>query len=419
MQTNQRTSQPELPFARLMGISISARLLTDTVTQLFNPFLTIFAVGLGVDVVTLGRLLSLRLVTSIFTPWIGALADRHGYRRLLRLAILCIIGGLLLVGSSHGMFMLVAGMVALGLGQAGFVPTLQAYLSARLPYAVRARGLGILEYSWALAGIVGLFVIGQLIELTDWRTPLFVLAVGLGCAWLLFGLLPGVDHSHANASVQPALAPVAHWRQAIRFFDLGVNARSAYSAIVADALLFYAGMHLMVVYGAWLAVEYGLGAAALGSVALLMGCFDLIGSVSVSLFTDRIGKRRSVLIGTVSMLIGYLLLPFLNLSLLLAVASIALTCGCFEFSIVSQISLMSEQVPEQRGKMMALGSAIAMISGAVATLTGPWLYVRYGVWGLCTASVIALVASLVVLVGLVREPYTALSSFQPAPDSSR
>lgn len=401
--------QPTLPFSQLLGISISTRVLTDTVAQLFNPFLTIFAAGLGVDVVTLGRLLSLRLVTGIFTPLLGALADRHGYRRMLRLALLCIIVGLLLLGGSNGMLTLVLGMVALGFGQAGFVPTLQAYLSARLPYAVRARGLGMLEYSWALAGIVGLFVIGQLMSATGWRMPLFVLAGGLGCSWLLFGLLPAAQSTHATPPPPSTPGSGMRWRQVSGFFDLGRHARSAYSTILADALLFYAGMHLMVVYGAWLTAEYGLGPAALGTVALLMGCFDLAGSVSVSLFTDRLGKRRSVLLGTTGMLLGFALLPFLDIGLSIAVTAIAFTRGCFEFGIVSQISLLSEQVPDQRGKMMALNSAVVMVGGAVANVTGPWLYIRYGVAGLALVSVVALVVSLGLLVGLVREP---LESYQ-------
>ncbi len=403
MQSNLHTERAEISLVRLMGISISARFLIDTVAQLFNPFLTIYAVGLGVDVVTLGRLLSLRLITGIFTPIIGALADRHGYRRMMRLAILCVIAGLLLIAGSRGMLLLVAGMVALGVGQAGFVPTLQAYLSARLPYAIRARGLGILEYSWALAGIGGLFAVGLLIERTDWRIPLFVLAGGLGCIWVLFSLLPA---AHTAPAAQASMAPTLPTRGArfIQFFDLGVRSSSAYSAIFAGALLFFTGMQLMVVYGAWLNAKYGLGPSALGSVALLMGCFDLVASVSVSLFTDRIGKRRSVLLGVAGTALSFALLPFLNSSRIVVIIGIAFTRGCFEFGIVSQLSLLSEQVPDQRGKMMSLSSAVVMIGGALANLTGPWLYVQYGVSGLCATSVVALVVSLILLATRVREP---------------
>ncbi|MBX3010310.1 MAG: MFS transporter [Caldilineaceae bacterium] len=401
MESNVRAQRTELPFVQLMGISISARLITDTVAQLFNPFLTIFALGLGVDVVTMGRLLSLRLLAGIFTPVFGALADRHGYRRMLRLGLLSMVVGLLLVSSNQGLVILVLGMFALGLGQAGFVPTLQAYLSVRLPYAIRARGLGILEYSWALAGMVGLFVIGQWIAAAGWQLPLLGLAGGLAGAWLLFAFLPPAHINHTPTTPVSSTTRGQQWRA---FFSFGTQARTAYSAIVANALLFYAGMHLMVIYGAWLSAEYRLGAADLGWVALLLGCSDLIASVSVSLFTDRLGKRRSVIMGTIGMLLGYLLLPFLNFGLTFVVAGLAFTRGAFEFGVVSQISLLSEQVPEQRGKLMSLSSAVVMVGGAIANLTGPWLYIHHGISGIVLVSAIALVSSIGLLLALVREP---------------
>ena len=408
MQSNRHADRAELSLVRLMSISISARLLIDTVTQLFNPFLTIFAMGMGVDVITLGRLLSLRLITGISTPILGALADRHGYRRIMRLALVTVSAGLLLVAISKGMVLLIVGMIALGIGQAGFVPTLQAYLSARLPYAIRARGLGILEYSWALAGIIGLFLVGQLIERVDWRAPLFVLSGGLLFIWLLFGLLPAAQStSQRHAATQPPLDPSpgrTKLRQFAQFFDLGASSRSAYGVIFAGALLFFTGIQLTVVYSIWLTDDYGLGAAALGSVALLIGCFDLVASVSVSIFTDRMGKRRSVILGVVGTAISYALLPFLNSSLAMIIVGIALTRGFFEFGLVSFLSLLSEQVPEQRGKLMSLGSAVVMVGGALANLTGPWLYVQVGVGGLSVTALAALVVSWILLVTLVREP---------------
>ncbi len=109
-------------------------------------------------------------------------------------------------------------------------------------------------------------------------------------------------------------------------------------------------MQIMIMYGAWMGSEYGLNAAQLGTIALIFGLFDLTASVSVSLFTDRIGKRRSVIIGAVGAFIGYLLMPLLSVSLITAVLITGLTRGLFEFSIVANFPLLSEQVPEQRGK---------------------------------------------------------------------
>ena len=127
----------------------------------------------------MGRLVALRSAMGLFSPLFGAAADRHSYRRVLQLGLLSGAAGMTIVGLSSSVWMAVPGMILSGLCFAAFVPTLQAYVSARLPYSRRARGLGILEYSWAITGIFGLYLMGQLIEATSWRAPFFVL--GAGC----------------------------------------------------------------------------------------------------------------------------------------------------------------------------------------------------------------------------------------------
>jgi len=397
-----------------MILSIATRLLVDTAGQIFSPFLTIFATGLNVSVVTMGQLLSLRSIMGLAVPLIGSLADRHGYRRVMRLMIVVLSSGLLLVGIANSLLTAVPGIVMMGIGLAGFVPTLHAYLSSRLPYNKRARGLGMLEYSWALAGIIGLYAAGQLIAASNWRVPLFILALGLGIMWFFLGALPPAQARQEDAHgeqptthdkiEQRAPQQSTSWLRQIRsFLDLGEGSRSAYCAILAGTFIFFGGMQLFITHGAWLNFEYGLGAAALGTVALILGCFDLIASVSVSLFTDRIGKTRSVMIGAAGILLGYLLIPFLNGELLGAMAGIILTRTAFEFGIVSHISLISEQVPEQRGKLMSLSAAFVLGGGTVASWVGPWLYATQGVRGLSWTGSLTAIIALILLWKEVRE----------------
>ena len=78
----------------------------------------------------------------------------------------------------------------------------------------------------------------------------------------------------------------------------------------------------MIAHGAWLSDAYGLGAAQLGTVALIFGFVDLGGSGGVSLMTDQLGKRRSVLLGAAVAMVGYALLPVLNVGLVAAVVGI-------------------------------------------------------------------------------------------------
>ena len=399
------TSSPvagrSMSLARLISICISARLLIDITTQMFNPFLPVFAAGLGTDVAMMGRMVSLRSVMGLLSPVFGSLADRYGYRLVLRAALLTTAVGLAVVGGSQGIPPALVGMAIIGLGTAGFVPTLQAYLSARLPYEQRARGIGILEYSWALTGIVGLSLMGWLIAVTNWRTPFFVISAGLAAMAVVFGVLPSAaEERAAAASTQPASPRRGG---IVGFLDVGENRVSTYATMAAAAVSYFAGMQFMIIHGAWYADVYGLGPRELGIVALLFGCFDLVASVSVSLFTDRIGKRRSVILGTVGTLGGYLLIPWLNVGLVPAVLGVALARGAFEFALVSFLPLMSEQVPSRRAKVMTLSAAVSLAAMTVAATLAPLIYIQLGITGVAGVSAVCAAVALTLLLTHVRE----------------
>ena len=402
--TDATVSAPAVLTARRMiSLAISIRLLVDTSIQIFNPFLAVIAAGLGIDVLAMGRLVSLRSAMGLATPIFGAMADRIGYRPIMHLSLLAAALGLLMVGLSHAWTTAALGMALMGLGLSTFIPTLQAYLSTRLPYERRAQGMAIIEYAWALAGIVGLFLAGLLIEATSWRAPFFVLAGGLLLGAIGFGAVPV-----PAAQPQAALRQTAvRWRPTMAsvrsLVDLGRGAGSAWGAIAAQALIAYAVSHVIIIHGGWLAREYGLGPAQLGSVALAGGLADLSASVLVSLVADRIGKRRSVLLGTVGALVAYSLLPLFNRGVILAVIGICLVRFCFEFSIVSNIPLLSEQIPEQRAKVLTLASASGLVGITLASLSGPWAYTRWGVWGLGPAAALASALALAITLVRVRE----------------
>lgn len=401
--SDQSFGRRELRTTRqLLSASIATRLVVDTSAQIFNPFLAIFSAGTGVSLVTLGQLLSLRTGVGILAPLAGSMADRFGYRLVMRIGLLLAALGMLLIGLSNGLPLLAAGMALSGLGLAVFVPVLLAYVSDRLPYERRARGVGILEYSWALASIVGLFAMGFVIEQAGWRAPFFVLTVGLVGGALLFGFLPS-----ARQQVDPGPSLPFAWGGLLErlrsFFRLGQGAGSAYAAIVGHFLVFYANFHVTIIYGGWLVREYGLSASLLGTVALILGFADLGGSVAVSVLTDRFGKRRSVLTGSGLMVLCFGLLPLLNVSLTAAVIGLFLTRISFEFAIVSNMTLLSEQIPAQRGKVISLSAASALVGATLSGLTGPWAYEQFGVWGLGPVSAVSSLLALGIFWAKVRE----------------
>ncbi len=407
---------------------MTAKLFIDTSVQLYNPFLMVYAAGLGVSAVTMGQLVSLRNIMGLAAPVVGHLADRIGYRLIMRLSLLTAGIGILLLSTGAGLPILILSMVVAGLGQGGFTPNLHSYLSAKLPYEKRSRYLGIVEYSWALAGIIGLALIGVLIELFSWREPLYLLGGGLIAAAILLGTLPKTERQHSGSEADDGVengstaseagkpvqsiddsapsapeAPASRVRRVLKFFYLGTHWKSAWAAVLVNVFNFFAITHIMIIHGGWLETEYGLAPSKLGLVALLLGIFDWAGSIIVSVAGDRIGKRRSVLIGAAGMVLFFALLPFLNISLPLALISLLLPRFFFEFATVSNFPLLSEQYPPQRGKIMSLSVAGGLLGTTIAATTGPAAYLKGGVWGLGPVSAAAACVSCILILFFVRE----------------
>ena len=418
-------------FRQILSACIATRLAVDTSAQLFNSFLQTVALGLNLDIIRLGRLVSLRSAIGLTAPLFGSAADRYGYRRIMRLALLLSVAGMFLIGSGAGLWSVTVGMIMSGLGLAGFVSPLQAYISGQLPFEKRARGIGMLEYSWALAGVVGLSLMGVLFERVGWQAPFFVLGTAMLGGWVLFGLLPGtpsragqrektsgrsettaiwhrkfcphldkVKISRAN-SVYFLLAAASG--RITDFFDLGPNRHSAYAVICANSLFFFSQLHILIAHGAWLQTEYGLNPSALGLVALCQGLGDLCGSVLVSLITDRIGKKRAVQAGMLGSFLVYSLLPMINVGLVPVIVTLVLMRFTFEYGIVSNISLTSEQAPEQRGKVMSLSMGFGLLGATISGFSGPWMYTNFGVWGLGPLAAACTLLAFLVLTSYARE----------------
>ncbi len=360
--------------SRLILMSMGAKLIVDTSVQVFNPYLATIADGLGLSIVTLGQLVALRSAVGLVVPVIGAQADRFGYRPVIRICLGLSAAGLLLIGVGRGIVATALAMLLMGIGTAGFLPTLHAYLSEHLPYSRRGRGLGMVEYSWALAGIVGLWPLGHLIAWAGWRSAFFVLAAGVAAATFIIGRFP------STARGQDDHPPQTRTPFRLRtFLDLGSGRRSAWGAIATGGFIFFAGTNVQLVYGSWLERAYGLGAGELGTTALLVGLALLTGSVGASLLSDRLGKRRSVLLGLVAMIGANLLLPLFDVGRIPAILGTMLALAMLEFTIVSHIPMMTEQVPEQRGKVMSLAAATSMIGRTLGSLTGPWALASFGI----------------------------------------
>jgi MFS family permease len=150
--------------ARVLTLSMIARLIHDTTIRMVYPFLPEIAAGLRVSQADVSVMLSLRSGVGIISPLFGLLSDRIGHRRSMVGGLIVLALGLGITGTAEGVGLSAIGFVVAGIGTAIYIPALQAYVSDGVPYERRGRALGAIELTWALSGMIGVRVVGAVID---------------------------------------------------------------------------------------------------------------------------------------------------------------------------------------------------------------------------------------------------------------
>ena len=323
----------------------------------------------------------------------GPYSDRIGRKPFLVFGPLIMGVATLAAAIAPSLGLIVAARVASGVGAAVIFPNINATIGDTFPYRERGSVLSTTISMNTLASIVGVPIAGIVAELLSWRISLAivgVLAIVAGIV-LLFRLerAPG---RHDDVRIRALYARILDQRSAV----------AAIGSSFLGALFWFTWVTYLVVF---FQRTFALTEGVASTVALTMGLGVLIGSQIGGRLGDRIGHRRIVAGSVVAS--GALLLVQTNLALPLvaaAVLNLALSAVIGARFATNQ-ALMSEQVPEARGTMLALSSSVAAMAIVVgATLGG--LFVDgpgFGALGLfCFGS--AVLSAIIVMRFVVEEP---------------
>jgi predicted MFS family arabinose efflux permease len=273
-----------------------------------------------------------------------------------------------------------------------FDPSLQAYLGDRTPYARRGLVIAFTELGWSGAALVGIPLAGLLVARAGWSAPFLPLAaLGVVAGAALWLVLP----RDAPAPGQAQGGGPAHWARLWR-------SPAVLAGLALGLLISTANENLNVVYAAWLERTFGLSVAELGLSATVIGLAELVGEGLVMGLADRLGKRRAIAVGLVASAAACAALPFAGGSLALALGALFLVFIGFEFTIVASLPLMTELVPEARGRVMSTNVAFFAGGRMLGALLGGRLFPLGFVWNGVAAMACNLVA-VAVLVMFVRE----------------
>ena len=209
-----------------------------------------------------------------------------------------------------------------------------------------------------------------MIERFGWRAPWAVLGVlGLCGAWLTHAYAPPARRPAERERGAFSFAAVAgDWRKLLL-------RRPVVVLLLVSLFLTLANEIPFIVYGAWIETTFDLSLSALGVASIVVGLAEATAELGASALTDRLGKRRSILVGLAGLAVSSIVLPWLSgLGLVAALAGVALMMLTFEFALVSLLPLATELVPDARASFLALIVTSFSISRILGAVVGGWLW---------------------------------------------
>ncbi|OGO61220.1 MAG: hypothetical protein A2029_06255 [Chloroflexi bacterium RBG_19FT_COMBO_47_9] len=372
-------------------VFVIVRLVYNTTYRMIYPFLSYFAKGMGVDLRAMSYAFTSRSLMGLISPFLASVADSRGRKTGMLIGAIVFTGSVSLIVIWPTFTAFFIGLSLSFIGYSIFIPSMQAYLGDRIPYEKRGRVLGITEFSWSLSAIIGVPVVGFIIARNGWLAPFPLLALLGALSFIILAWMLPKDSAPQEG--QPGF-----WKNLRTVFSYP----PAVAALVMASLYTAANEVVTLVYGVWVEQAFALSIVSLAATALAIGFSELGGEVLVTIFTDKIGKRRALAVGIIGNCIAALALHFFGHWFLGAMLSLFLFYLTYEFTIVSGIPLMTEILPSARATMMAAHMALIALGRSMGDLLAPILYTQSVVPGITANALAAIGFNLLALFFLTR-----------------
>jgi predicted MFS family arabinose efflux permease len=339
------------------------RTVLNTGFRMVFPFQPFFMQGFGIGLEQMARMLAGRSFLGLFSPFLASLADSRGRKTGMLVGLsLFSIGSLAVVIHESVIAFFIFILLSL-LGKSVFDPSIQAYFGDQIPYQRRGLVLALTEMSWSGAFFIGVPVVGFLLD-----------RFGLISAFWMLSILGLIAILSVMVSIPPDPEPRQDRPSLMANFGTVLSSPAALAGLSLMVLICLGNQLVNVVFGVWLNESFAFQIAALGGASAVIGLSELIGEGGVSLISDRLSKKKAVLVGLLGSSLSAAVLPFLGRTRTGAVIGLFFFYLSFEFTIVSVIPLMTGVVPEARATLMALNIASASLGRGMGSLIAAPIY---------------------------------------------
>jgi len=365
-----RDNQKSGSFVAKVGVVLFSRVVLNTARRFAYPFAPALSRGLDVPLSAVTAAIGVNQATGVLGMIFGPISDRLGYRLMMLVGMSMLVIGMFAAGLLPMYATVLVALFLAGLAKNIFDAALQAYVGEQVPFQKRGMVIGLLELAWAGSTLIGIPVMGVVIDRLGWHAPFLVLG-GTGVLGLVaLAIVIPQDRRKTSTESSPGFWKL--WRTLARSKPaMGALGFAFFFSLANDALF--------VVYGAWLETAFGLSILAIGASTGVIGVAELTGEIITVSLADRFGLKRLILLGAGLTVLGNALLPLFGVSLPLALCGLFLVYICFEFTFVYCLSLSTELVPGARATMMSRLFAAAGMGRFIGAWSGGYLWTLAGI----------------------------------------
>ena len=275
----------------------------------------------GWSIVTMSAAVSVNLVLyGLTAPFAAALMERFGLRRVVSAGLLLIASGAGLSVLAQAAWQLVLTWgVLIGLGTGSMALVFAATVANA--WFVKRRGLviGILTAGGAAGQLVFLPLVAYLIEETSWIVAsLLIAAAALAVLPLVVALLRDRPADlglapYGGDSVVPRTGPTGKSAAglALRALQRAVRTKAFWALAGAFAICGATTNGLIGIHFIPSAHDHGMATTTAAGLLMLVGVFDIVGTVASGWLTDRVDPRLLLVAYYTFRGVGLLLLPWL------------------------------------------------------------------------------------------------------------
>ena len=256
-----------------------------------------------------------------------------------------------------------------GIGTSMVEPMTMASVGEHFPLEERSHAIGWLIAGNGLSYLIGAPLIAYLANIGSWRTAflLWVLPVALlGVGSIIYGLPNRVEVQTRQTSVDY-----------IASFKAVFTNLSALSCLVGSALMGASYQAILVYSASFYRQQFSVSRSFVSMFVIGGALFFIVGSLSCSRFVNKYGLKPVIVV--TSLIGGFCIATYTNLPNLWVSASVRFLGGlCIGFAFSAFRSLTLEQVPEYRGTLMSITSAIGGMGSVLGSFLGGLALLWYG-----------------------------------------